>query len=36
MTRRVLVTGASGFVGRHLLQHLAEVPNVVVFGSVRT
>jgi GDP-4-dehydro-6-deoxy-D-mannose reductase len=27
---RVLITGATGFVGRHLIQHLAEVGDAVV------
>jgi GDP-4-dehydro-6-deoxy-D-mannose reductase len=36
VTRRVLVTGASGFVGRHLIQLLAALPEVSVVGVVRT
>jgi len=33
---RVLVTGASGFVGRALFEHIQDVNKYHVFGSVRT
>lgn len=33
---RVLVTGASGFVGRALFEHIQDVNKHHVFGSVRT
>jgi nucleoside-diphosphate-sugar epimerase len=35
MAERILVTGASGFVGSHLLARLAAQPSVVVRGAVR-
>jgi nucleoside-diphosphate-sugar epimerase len=35
MAERILVTGASGFVGGHLLARLAAQPSVVVRGAVR-
>lgn len=36
MTERVLVSGASGFVGGQLIKQLAGQPSVVALGSVRT
>jgi len=35
MSEKILVTGASGFVGGHLLARLAAQPSVAVSGAVR-
>jgi GDP-4-dehydro-6-deoxy-D-mannose reductase len=35
VTRRVLVTGAAGFVGSHLIDHLATTPDLAVTALVR-
>lgn len=32
---RILVTGATGFVGRHLVANLSQEPDVTVFGTTR-
>lgn len=35
MTKRILVTGASGFVGRAVIERLRAVPEVLVVGAYR-
>jgi nucleoside-diphosphate-sugar epimerase len=36
MTKRILVTGANGFVGKAVINRLSRQPNVTPIGSVRT
>ena len=33
---KILITGATGFVGRHLTKHLLEDKNATVFGTYLT
>lgn len=36
MARRILITGVSGFTGRHLAAHLRGMPDVYVLGTSRS
>ena len=35
MTERVLVTGATGFAGSHLIDYLRNIPGLEVYGTKR-
>lgn len=36
LNSRVLITGANGFIGKNLVQHMAELPNVSVIPFLRS